>query len=189
MGLQKKRNKRKAKKNMSEEVKSIEFPAVDIEKGKGSGTLEIRGEQGSTGKLEIYFRHPVLADIVEKMSLGNFQGDQFAKEYKPCLMPHPDPKAAKIGLVATRPAVYVASKNFESGVDLDFAKPPRGILICNPTALRAGFSLVVELKTPVPVDTLRKWGQQLIRGCDDILAASRPFKIAWNMTESVPGTL
>src|SRR5262245_30922257 len=93
-------------KKMSE-VSSVEFPAVDIEKGKGAGTLEIRGEQGSTGKLEIYFRHPVLADIVEKMSLGNYPGEQFAKEYKPCLYPHPDPKAAKQGLVATRPAIYV----------------------------------------------------------------------------------
>lgn len=175
---------------MSEtEGAKLEFPAVDIEKAKGAGTLDIRGQQGSTGKLEIYFRHPVLADIVEKMSLGNFNGEQFAKEYKPCLMPHPDPKAAKQGLVATRPAVYVASKNFESATDLDFTKPPRGILVSNPQALRDGFSLIVELKTPVPVDTLRKWGQQLIRGCDDILIASRPFKIAWNMTESVPGSL
>lgn len=154
---------------------------------KNAGVLEIRGEQGSTGKLEIFFRHPVLADVIEKMAVGNYPIADFDKVYKPCLMDHPDPKAK--GRAATRPPIYAATKNFEAAADFNFTSPPRGILIANPEALRRGYSLVIELQTPVPHDTLRKWGKQLMDGCSDIISASRPFKMAWVMTESVPGKL
>lgn len=154
---------------------------------KNNGVLEIRGEQGSTGKLEVYFRHPVLADIVEKMAMGNYPTANFAPVYKPVLMDHPDPKAK--GRSVSRPAIYAATKNFEAAEDFAFTSPPRGVLIANPTALREGYSLVIELKQPVPHDTLRKWGKQLMDGCADIIAASRPFKMAWTMHESTPGKL
>lgn len=154
---------------------------------KNSGILEIRAENGSAGRLEVYFRHPVLAEVIEKMALGNYPTDQFDKIYKPVLMDHPDPKAK--GRSASRPAIYNATKNFVASADFDFTQPPRGILIANPKALRDGFSLFVELKTPVPHDTLRKWGKQLMDGCADIIAASRPFKMQWVMTESTPGKL
>lgn len=158
-------------------------------KKENQGILEIRGDQGSTGKLEIYFRHPVLADIVEKMSVGNYPKDDFDKVYRPILMDHPDPKAKAAGRVATRPAVYAATKNFEGAADFAFTNIPRGVLISNPEALRRGYSLMIELKAPVPYDTLRRWGKQLMDGCSDIITASRPFRITWSMTESTPGQL
>lgn len=163
--------------------------AVSKKDLKNQGVLEIRGEQGSTGKLEIYFRHPVLAEIIEKMSVGNYPRESFSSVYKPILMDHPDKKAAGQGKAATRPAVYTASKNFEAADDFSFSSPPRGVLVSNPQALRDGFSLLVELKAPVPHDTLRKWGKQLMEGCNDIIAASRPFRMSWTMTESTPGKL
>jgi hypothetical protein len=167
---------RKKGTKMSEQ---IEVSKQDM---KNEGVLEIRGEQGSTGKLEVFFRHPVLADIVEKMGMGNYPAADFDKIYKPILMAYPDPKAT--GRVVSRPSVYNATKNIEGGTDFSFSSPPRGVLIANPAALRAGFSLVVELTAPVPHDTLRKWGKQLMDGCADIIAASRPFKMSWVMTES-----
>lgn len=167
----------------------LENPEKLIGKKDNQGILEIRGEQGSTGKLEIYFRHPVLADIVEKMSVGNYPKADFDKLYQSILMDHPDPKARAAGRVATRPAIYAATKNFEGAVDFDFTKTPRGVLISNPESLRKGYSLMVELKAPVPYDTLRKWSKQLIDGCTDIITASRPFRIKWEMSESIPGKL
>lgn len=160
-----------------------------ISKGdiKNEGVLEIRAENGSAGRLEVYFRHPVLAEVVSKMGMGNYPTEQFDKVYGPCLMPHPDPKAK--GRSVSRPAIYNSTKNFVASADFDFSQPPRGVLIANPEALRTGFSLFIELKTPVPTDTLRKWGKQLMDGCADIIAASRPFTMQWVMTESVPGKL
>lgn len=156
---------------------------------KNEGILEIRAEQGSTGKLEIYFRHPVLANVIEKMGMGNYDRNEFAPVYKEILMDHPDPKAKAQGRVVSRPAIYSATKNFEGAVDFDFARPPRGVLISNPEAIRKGFSLVIELKAPVPQDTLRKWGKMFMDGCADIISASKPFRIQWVMTESPLGTV
>ena len=158
-------------------------------KKENQGILEIRGDHGSAGKLEIYFRHLVLADIVEKMAMSNYPRDNFDPVYKPILMDHPDPKAKAANRVVTRALIYAATKNFEAAEDFSFSSTPRGILIANPEALRAGYSLMVELKAPVPYDTLRKWGKQLIEGCSDIITASRPFRINWTMTESTPSKL
>lgn len=156
---------------------------------KNQGVLEIRGEQGSTGKLVIFFRHPVLADVVAKMACANYPKADFDKIYKPILMDHPNPEAAKQGRAATRPAIYTATKNFEAAADFSFTAPPRGILIANPEALRSGYELTIELSQPIPHDTLRKWGKQLMDGCADIIAASRPFKMSWVMTETPLGKL
>jgi hypothetical protein len=184
--------KLKRKKKMSDvQAAADAAPSQDefdlVMKKKNSGILEIRAYDGTTGKLEIYFRHPLLAEVISKMTLGNYPIDQFDPVYKPILMEHPNP-AAK-GRAATRPAIYTTTKNFEAQPDFSFNSPPRGVLISNPHALREGFSLIVELKTPVPNDTLRKWGKQLMDGCTDIISASRPFKMSWVMTESTPGKL
>lgn len=154
---------------------------------KNGGVLEIRGEQGSVGKLELYIRQPALADVIEKMAIGNYPAADFATVYKPCLMDHPNP-AAK-GRCVSRPAIYAATKNFEAATDFDFNRPPRGVLVANPRALRDGFSLFIEIKQPVPSDTLRKWGKQFNDGCADIIAASKPFRMSWVMMESTPGKL
>lgn len=170
-------------------AEKTEVQAPLISKGdiKNTGILEIRAENGAAGRLEIFFRHPVLAEVVAKMGVGNYPAEQFDKVYTPCLLAHPDPKAK--GRVVSRPAIYNTTKNIVPGTDFDFTQPPRGVIIANHEALRAGFSLFVELKTPVPTDTLRKWGKQLMDGCADIIAASRPFTMSWVMTESTPGKL
>lgn len=181
--------KRSRKKKMSETV-TAELPVSEtiISKGeKNEGILEIRADNGAAGRLEVFFRHPVLAEVVSKMGMGNYPREQFDKIYAPCLLDFPDPKAK--GKVVSRPAIYNTTKNFVAATDFDFAQPPRGVLISNPDALRAGFSLFIELKTPVPTDTLRKWGKMLMDGCADIISASRPFTMQWVMTESVPGKL
>lgn len=172
-------------------VAKVDTSEVSMSKAdiKNQGVLEIRGEQGATGKLVVFFRHPVLADVVAKMAVANYPKADFDKVYKPILMDHPNPEAAKLGRAATRPAIYTATKNFEAAADFSFTAPPRGILIANPEALRSGFELIVELTAPIPHDTLRKWGKQLMDGCADIIAASRPFKMSWVMTESALGRL
>lgn len=173
------------KKDMSEvDISSTEV-VLSKRDMKNSGVLDITGENGSTGKLVVFFRHPVLADIIEKMAMGNYPTADFAPAYLPCLMAHPDPKAKDRSV--SRPAIYLATKNFEAAADFSFSSAPRGVLVANPEKLRQGYSLVVELKTPVPHDTLRKWGKQLMDGCADIIAASRPFKMSWVMTETTPG--
>lgn len=157
--------------------------------GKNTGVLEIRADNGAAGRLEVYFRHPILAEVIAKMGVGNYMGDQFDKVYKSILLEHPDPKAKAAGRVVTRPAIYTSTKNIVGGTDFDFNQPPRGVLLSNPEALRQGFSLFVELKNPVPYDTLRKWGKMLMDGCSDIIAASRPFTMSWYAVESTPGKL
>lgn len=156
---------------------------LEILKSKNSGVLDIRGEQGSTGKLEVYFRHPILADIVEKMAMGNYPASEFDKVYAPVLLPYPDPKAKD--RVVSRPAIYAATKNIEGATDFDFTKPPRGVLVSNPETLRNGFSLIITLKQPIPNDTLRKWGKMLMDGCADIIAASKAFRMSWVMAPPV----
>jgi hypothetical protein len=163
--------------------------AVSKKDMKNQGVFEVRAEQGATGKLILFFRHPVLADVIDKMAVANYPKADFDKIYRPILMDHPNPEAAKQGRVATRPAIYSATKNFEAAADFSFTAPPRGILIANPAALRTGFELTVELTQPVPPDTLRKWGKQFMDGCADIIAASRPFKMSWVMTEQPLGKL
>jgi hypothetical protein len=191
MKLSRAKRKTSKGKKMSEVIATaVTLPSETlISKGdiKNEGVLEIRAENGAAGRLEVYFRHPVLAEVVAKMGMGNYNADQFDKVYTPCLMAHPDPKAK--GRVVSRPAIYNSTKNFVAAADFDFTQAPRGVLIANPDALRAGYSLFIELKQPVPHDTLRKWGKQLMDGCADIIAASRPFTMQWVMTESVPGKL
>lgn len=172
---------------MSDELNPPNPPLVTKNDHKNSGILEIRAENGSAGRLEVFFRHPVLAEVIDKMAIGNYPTDQFDKVYKPCLLDHPDPKAK--GRSVSRPAIYNATKNFVASADFDFTQPPRGVLIANPEALRNGFSLFIELKTPVPHDTLRKWGKMLMDGCADIISASRPFTMQWVMTENTPGKM
>ena len=169
------------------EEKAPEAPQLLIVKKDEKGRIEIRADNGSAGRLEIYIRHPVLADVVEKMGISNYPADQFDDIYKPVLLPHPNPGAK--GRVVTRSSIYQATKNIVGGTDFDFSLPPRGILISNPEALRKGFSLFVELKAPVPHDVLRKWGEMLKSGCSDIISASRPFTMQWVMTEKTPTKL
>lgn len=165
---------------MSEEVVSeIILSKTDL---KNSGVLEIRAEQGTTGRLEVFFRHPVLAKVIAKMAMGNYPAADFASVYKPCLMEYPDPKAK--GRAVSRPSIYAATKNLEAATDFDFARPPRGVLVANPEALDKGFSLLIDIKAPVPPDSVRKWGELLIKGCADIIAAARPYKMQWIMSES-----
>ena len=177
---------KKKKKRTWKMSENTQTPMISKE-DKNEGLLEIRADNGSAGRLEIYFRHPVLAEVVEKMGMGNYPGDQFDKVYEPCLLAFPDTKAK--GKVVSRPAIYTTTKNIVGGTDFDFTQPPRGVLIANPGALRAGFSLFIDLKAPIPPDTLRKWGKMLMDGCADIISASRPFTMQWVMTESVPHKL
>lgn len=162
------------------EIKASE---VDISKESNEGLLEIRAEKGNTGRLEVYIRHPILADVVANMALGNYPKTEFAKEYAPVLMDFPDPKAKSLGFVATRPAITQATKNLEAAADFDFSKLPRTILFSNPDALRAGFSLFIDLKAPVAPDALRKWGKHVMDGASDIIVASRPYKMRWVASE------
>lgn len=176
--------------NLKAETPTVQTPEMVYSKDlKAQGSLEIRADNGSAGRLEIYFRHPVLADVVEKMGISNFGMDDFDPVYKPILLPHPDPKARAAKRCVTRTAIYNATKNFRSGTDFDFAQPPCGILICNPEALRQGFSLFIELKAPVPTDTQRKWGKQLVDGCNDIISSARPYTMAWVFKETTPTKL
>lgn len=170
-----KRTNSRGKKKMNE---------IDISKESDEGLLEIRAEKGNTGRLEVYFRHPILADVIAAMALGNYPKSEFAPEYGPVLMDFPDPKAKSLGFIATRPAIYQATKNVEGGADFDFTKLPRGILFSNPEALKNGFSLFVDLKSPVAPDALRKWGKHLMDGANDVISAATPYKMTWVASEA-----
>ena len=75
---------------MEKEVIATAVTETLVSKGdlKNEGILEIRAENGAAGRLEVYFRHPVLAEVVAKMGMGNYLADQFDKVYTPCLLPH-----------------------------------------------------------------------------------------------------
>ena len=149
---------------------------------KNSGILHIRGN-GTPSTLEVYIRQPVLADIIEKMTPGNYHYAQYDPIFHPILIRLPK----KEELVVTRPAIYIATTNFAKATVLDFSTLPPGILLCNHEKLREGFVLSVNLKAPVPNDTLRKWGKHFNDGVNDIISASKPFKMEWILRESKPG--
>ncbi len=166
------------RKKMSE----IEMTPELLKKGNG-GVFEVRAPQGQGGgSLEIYIRHPVLAEIIKNMTPGNYKKDGYDKVYAPCFLTLP----AATDRCITRPAIYGSTKNFVKGTDWSW-DAPRAILISNPEKLIQGFSLTIELKAPVPQDQLRRFGKMFMDGCSDIISAARPFKMTWNMVETTAG--
>jgi hypothetical protein len=183
--MPKKKSVRK-KKNMSEEVPTLEpIPAVlTKEKDKTNQvTLSIiRPAQGQV--LEVHVRAPVVARIVRSMAMSNYPVDKFEPIYKDILAIHPMDKTGKTAI--TRAAISRATKNFEGGTDFGFDRAPRAILLANPDKLEEGYILTYKVETPVPPDQLRKWGKQFIDGCEDIVSSARPFRMQWVMDETGP---
>jgi hypothetical protein len=133
--------------------------------------------------LQMTIKSEVLADIVEKMTIGNAPKEHYDKIYASIFMTHPDPEAVKNGRIATRPAIVKITKNFIG--DPGFAwDTPRSILIANPVKLREGFTLNFKVEQPVPPDTIRKWGKQFMDGCNDIISNARAFTMNWVMSET-----
>ena len=141
--------------------------------------IELRVTRPADGQtLHIFIRSPELADIVEKMTIGNAPKADFDKIYHPILLEHPNPEAKSKGRVVTRPAIARITKNFIGDPAFSWDHP-RAILISNPEKLREGFTLEFKVDQPIPPETIRKWGKMLHDGCGDILSNARPFEMEW----------
>ena len=141
--------------------------------------LEIsRPPEGSV--LHIYIKAPLVAAVIRGMATGNYAKGEYADIYKPVLKEIPDKKDR----VFTRPAITRATNKIVGGTDFSFAEPPRGILLANPDALEEGFTLVYKVDAPVPYDQLKKWGKQLMDGCQEIITNAKPFRMSWVMNKT-----
>lgn len=184
---------------MSEpEIKDVAVPPVtapEIEKLdiKNDVYLNIEPEGDD---IVITLRAPKVAEIIQKMTAGNYQRAEMDKSLAPCLMDPIIPetiakdKAAELvkSHFATRPAIAKITKNFAGLTAIDFASTPPAALLYNWRALMSTPGLVIRLrmeKPPAP-ELLRKWGKQVIDGIADIVSNARPFRMTWTMTENPP---
>ncbi len=127
--------------------------------------------------LLIYIRSPTVARIVRSMTPSNYPKDKFAAIYQPILKELEQNKAHAV----TRAAIAKATKNFVPGVDFSFAENPRSILLANPDALEAGYTLTYKVETPVAMEQIKKWVKLFMTGCDELIVNARPFKMSWIM--------
>jgi hypothetical protein len=152
--------------------------------------LEITREVDAS-KLMIYIKAPILANVLRKFTPGNALEGDISPIYREILQPIY--KDALIGAASgrvtphrfvTRPSIAKITKNFMPKPDFDWGDKPSTILLANPDALEAGFTLIYKVEDkPVPPEHIRQWGESFFRGCNDIIANARPFKMAWVMTE------
>ncbi len=175
--------------------------------------LTIEGT-GDGQSLIISLRAPRVADIIRKMTPANYPRADIDKALAPCMMEPPLPeelqkpyegetetaegkaaakahgervaraKALQKANFLTRPAISKITKNIAPSATVDFAQTPPSILLCNPDALEAGFSITMKQEKPPAPELLRKWGKQLTDGIVDIVANSRPFRMTWTLTET-----
>lgn len=141
-------------------------------------TLEIaRPPDGQS--LSIFIKAPLVAEVIKSMTPSNYELAKYQPIYRPILKEvEGNPK-----LAITRAAIARATRNFVGGVDFSFSEPPRSILLANPEALIAGFTLVYKVESPVPYDLLKKWGKQFMLGCDEIITNAKPFRMSWVMNK------
>lgn len=192
----KKRATRK-RKNMSEvKVEETNVPPVpEIEKLdiKNDVYLNIEPEGED---IIITLRAPKVAEIIQKMTAGNYQRSEMDKSLAPCMMDPviPDNISKEKGAelvkthFVTRPAISRITKNFAGATSIDFASTPPAALLYNWRALQSTPGLVIRLKMEKPPapELLRKWGKQVIDGIADIVSNARPFRMTWTMTETPP---
>ena len=158
-----------------------------IRDNKSNITLEISRPDGKQ-EYHIFIQAPKLAEIIAKMSPGNYALEEYTDIYKTILKPLEKEGKTVKDRVITYPAIARITKNFVAGTDFSWNEQPRSCLLYNPEKLREGFTLVYKITEPVLPDNLRKWGDMFVKGCKDIISNARPFKMSWILsgTEAKP---
>lgn len=165
---------------MSENVTDPNAPEVVKARDDRENQVTMHITRPGDGQtLQIYIRAPVLAEIISKMTPGNYDREAYSKIYEPILLAHPEAK----NRVITRGGIARATKNFAAGTDFTWTDPPRPILLCNPQALRDGYTLTYKVDSPIPPDQIRKWGKMFMDGCQDIISNARAFRMSWVMSK------
>jgi hypothetical protein len=154
--------------------------AVEKSSGKTQVQLEIIRDPDDLSQFKIFIKAPLLASIVEKMTPGVYPKAEYHEVYGPIL----ELAEGYKDKVVSRPAIYGATNYFVKGSDFSFLEKPRGVLLANPKALREGFTLTYKPKDPIPLEDLKKWGANVMKGCEEILNNTRPFKMVWFMNET-----
>lgn len=174
----------KRKKKMPEPEIAAPPPEAEVVKDRVDVKNDIqmqiaRTEDGQS--LSVFIRAPVLADVIRKMTTGNYRKDAYATVYTPILQDIVESEGKN---VITRPAITKITRLFVSGTDFLWEEAPRAILLANPDKLAEGYTITYKVDKPVPPDVVKKWGKQFMDGCHEILANARPFKMNWVMSET-----
>lgn len=165
----------------AEAANATAIEALKVRK-EGEGVVRInRSLDGQT--ITIYLQHPVLADIIDKMTDGNAPADSYDPIFKPILRYWAD-QPAHAQRVISKPAVSKITKNFVADPKWGW-DAPRGVLLYNAQALREGFTLTYKVDAPFAPDTARKWGKMFLDGCQDIISNARPFEMTWVQREKI----
>lgn len=178
---------------MSEPEKAKEEVKVEtaghplISKGNEELAVNLTISRGEDSSLHIFIQSKLVADIVRKMAPGNYERENVAEIYHPILAPilkadnTPDTTEAAKKRFRTRPAISKASTLFAQTTEFSFTDKPSTILLSNPDALEEGYTLIYKVEAPVPMDTLKRWGKNLMDGCTEIITNAKPFKMSWLM--------
>lgn len=180
----KKRKTKKVKKMSETEVGTP--PQVVKEKVDPVSDVTLQITKPPEGQvLNIYIRAPQVAKVIRQMAKSNYPKEKFAPIYKDILMDLAEAVGKDVGkLAVTRKAITTATKCFVSAADFSFTEAPRAILLANPDALEAGYTLTYKFDQPVPMDQLKKWGKAFMDGCKELIANARPFRMSWNMNKA-----
>lgn len=177
---------------MTEPANTLKGPAVtEVAKGGEDSKYRIHlliERDEDTSRLKIFIKAPLVADIVRKMTPGNYSREGVSAIYKDILKTitkedgTPDPKAAD--RFETRPAIGLATKKFVRSTEFNWAEGPSTLLISNPDKLTEGFTISVKVDEPVAHDTLKSWGKSFMDGCKEIITNARPFQMHWVMDKT-----
>lgn len=171
---------------MTEEIKEAPVPKLepefaDKDKERRVKLSIIRPPDGQV--LEIHIRAPMVANIIRSMAMSNYPVDKYDPIYKGILLTPPGKEWHN--RCVTRAAIARCTNNIEGGVDFSFDLKPRSILLANPDILEEGYVLTYKVQTPVPPDSIRRWGKEFMDGCGDIIANARAFRMTWVSNEIV----
>ena len=173
------KKKKGPKKSMTEPAASDPQAQIVKEKVDEANDITLTITRPPDGQsLNVYIRAPMVARIVRGMADSNYEMAKYSPIYKDILQPHPQAKDRAV----TKKAITLATKSFVGGTDFSFSESPRAILLANADALEAGYTLTYKVDAPVPMDMLKKWGNQFRDGCREIIANARPFKMTWVMS-------
>lgn len=176
--------KGKVRKKMTESI-------TEVAKGGQDSKYRIHlliSRDEDTAKLKIFIKAPLVAEIIRKMTPGNYSKEGVSAVYKDLLMPilkpdgTPDPKAADN--FVTRPAVKMATKKFVASSEFNWNEGPSTILLFNPDKLAEGYTITIKVDEPVAHDTLKTWGKNFMDGCKEIITNARPFQMHWVMDKT-----
>jgi alkylhydroperoxidase/carboxymuconolactone decarboxylase family protein YurZ len=175
--------KRKVAKKMPEVIEAapvaVESPEILKAREDANGRITLRIKRSPDGtKLLLYFKAPVLADIVEKMATGYTNESNLDKTLKGHLEEF-KVKDKEGRFYKTRPALKAVTKHLAAIGNFSWDADPPTALLANPDKLRTGFEISHTPDKPVPPETVAAFGKKLFAAAREIITNAKPFTMTW----------